>query len=195
MMSDFAAIHVARQAAGLDEETARDLYQRETGKRSLRAMSPGEQVRVLQALRSSATNPAARLDGPYAKKLIALWLDGWNLGVFADRRHASLLAFVKRQTGIEHTRFLRDARQAQAVVEALKKWLTREAGVVWGEHTDLMDDVIEAQAQLLKLHDRDAQGEDSLAMQAFRAWRCDGLDRGGKIAAMQLFGQQIRDRK
>lgn len=194
-MSNFAAIHVARQQAGLDEETARDLYQRETGKRSLRAMSPGEQVRVLQALRNSATGPAAQLDGPYAKKLIALWLDGWNLGVFADRRHASLLAFVKRQTGIEHTRFLRDAHQAQAVVEALKKWLTREAGVQWSQHADLMDDVIEAQAQLLGLYARDAAGEDSLCMEAFRAWRRDDLDRGGKIAAMQLFGRQIRDRR
>jgi len=194
-MSNFAAIHVARQQAGLDEETARDLYQRETGKRSLRAMSPGEQVRVLHALRSSAIGPAARLDGPYAKKLIALWLDGWNLGVFADRRQVSLLAFVKRQTGLEHTRFLRDAHQAQSVVEALKKWLSREAGVVWGEHADLMDDVIEAQAQLLSLYDRDAASEDSLAMQAFRAWRCDDLDRGGKIAAMQLLGTEIRNRK
>lgn len=193
-MTKFAAIHVARQAAGLDEETARDLYQRETGKRSLREMSPGEQVRVLQALRSSSAAPA-RLDGPYAKKLTALWLDGWNLGVFADRREASLLAFVKRQTGIEHTRFLRDARQAQAVVEALKKWLAREAAVQWDQHADLMDDVIEAQAQLLGLYGRDATGEDTLVMEAFRAWRRDDLDRGGKIAAMQLFGRQIRDRK
>lgn len=193
-MTTVAAIYGARKVAGLDDDTARDLYERETGKRSLRLMTPREQIQVLRALRDAApanrTRP--RLDGPYAKKLIALWLDGWNLGVFADRRDKSLLSFVKRQTGIETTRFLRDAQQAQAVVEALKSWIARVGGVVWGEHADLMDDVIDAQARKLELHAREAAGERGEVIEAFCAWRLDELDRAGRIATMQLFGAAIR---
>lgn len=193
-MTTIAAIYGARKAAGLDDDTARDLYQRETGKRSLRDMSPGEQVRVLQAIRSKGAGkgPASRIDGPYGKKLIALWLDGWNLGVFADRRETSLISFVKRQTGLEATRFLRDAGQAQAVVEALKSWVAREGGVVWGEHADLMDDVLDAQVRKLELAQREAAGETGKLIEAFCAWRQDELDRAGKIGAMQLLGDAIR---
>ena len=45
-MSTMRSIYGLRKELGLDDETARALYQRETGKRSLREMSPGEQVRV-----------------------------------------------------------------------------------------------------------------------------------------------------
>jgi hypothetical protein len=193
-MTTIAAIYGARKAAGLEDDTARDLYQRETGKRSLRDMSPGEQVRVLQAIKSAGAGkgPASRVEGPYAKKLIALWLDGWNLGVFADRRDASLIAFVKRQTGLEATRFLRDAGQAQAVVEALKGWIAREGDVAWGEHADLMDDVLDAQARKLDLASREAAGESGALTEAYCAWRRDELDRSGKIGVMQLLGVAIR---
>jgi hypothetical protein len=193
-MTTIAAIYGARKAAGLDDDTARDLYQRETGKRSLRDMSPGEQVRVLQAIKSAGAGkgPASRVEGPYAKKLIALWLDGWNLGVFADRRDASLIAFVKRQTGLEATRFLRDAGQAQAVVEALKGWIAREGGVAWGEHADLMDDVLDAQARKLDLARREAAGESGALIEAYCAWRRDELDRASKIGVMQMLGDAIR---
>lgn len=195
-MSTISAIYGARKSAGLDDDMARDLYQRATGKRSLREMSPGEQVKVLTALRQvpSATRKP-RLDGPYAKKLIALWLDGWNLGVFADRRDTSLLAFVRRQTKIDHTRFLRDPVQAQAVVEALKSWIAREGGVNWGEHADLMDDVIAAQARKLDLARRDAAGETGVLFEAFNAWRLDEFDRADRISAMKLFGEAIREAK
>jgi hypothetical protein len=39
---------------------------------------------------------------------------------------------VKRQTGLDHTRFLRDPQDARKAVEALKGWMAREGGVVWG---------------------------------------------------------------
>lgn len=196
-MTTISAIYGARKAAGLDDDTARALYQRETGKRSLREMSPGEQVKVLQAIKQSGAGarPASRIEGPYAKKLIALWLSGWNLGVFADRRDASLIAFVKRQTGLDATRFLRDAYQAQGVIEALKAWISREAGVTWGEHPDLMDDVIDAQAHNLNLFAKEAAGETGRLIEAFCAWRRDELGRDGRIGVMQLFGEAIRSEK
>lgn len=194
-MSTINAIYGARKSAALDDELARDIYERETGKRSLKAMTPGEQNRVLDALNRLSKPPLSKVEGPYAKKLIALWLDGWNLGVFADRRDESLIAFVKRQTHVDHTRFLRDAKQAQAVVEALKSWLAREAGVDWGEHINPIDDVIAAQVVMLRLAEREAAGEDGPEIAAFRAWRLDELGRADKIGMTKLLGATVRRSK
>ncbi|WP_375640671.1 regulatory protein GemA, partial [Bartonella sp. MM55XZML] len=71
------------------------------------------------------------LEGKYAKKLQALWIAGWNLGIIRDRSDKALLAFVKRQTGVDHIRFLRDSDDACRAIEALKGWLQREGGVDW----------------------------------------------------------------
>jgi phage gp16-like protein len=74
-----AAIHAARKRLGLDDDTARDLYARVTGKRSLRDMS--EQQRVVEELRRQSFKPLSNgsrktLDGRFAKKLQALWIAG-----------------------------------------------------------------------------------------------------------------------
>lgn len=131
-MSALAAIHVAKKQLGLDDDTARDLYARVTGKRSLRDMNAGEQDRVVQELRRQGFKPAEKgLQGPFAKKLQALWIDGWNLGIVRDRRDSAMLAFIKRQTGIDHTRFLIAAEDAAKAIEALKAWLAREGKVSW----------------------------------------------------------------
>lgn len=139
-MNAIAAIHVARKQLGLDEDAARDLYQRETGKRSLREMSPAEQNRIVEALRRAGFTRAEKpLQGRFAKKLQALWLDAWHLGLIADRRDSALIAFVKRQTGIDHPRFVLDAGDAAKAIEALKSWMTREAGVDWSEGNHVVD--------------------------------------------------------
>lgn len=131
-MTAIRAIHGALRQLGLDEATARDRYERTTGKRSLRLMSAAEQQAVLADLRRDLPARVKGLTGPYAKKLQALWIAGWNLGIVVDRTDAALLAFVARQSGIEDTRFLRDATDAKRAVEGLKAWLAREGGVRWG---------------------------------------------------------------
>ena len=136
MTSTIALIHIAKNDLGLDDETYRDLLERETGKRSSKAMTEAERQTVLAVFRRNGWKPRLkgsrkRLDRPYAAKLQALWIAGWNLGVVRDRRDSAMLAFIKRQTGIEHTRFLRDGDDALKAIEALKDWLHREAGVDW----------------------------------------------------------------
>ena len=135
-MNIIAAIYVRRRELCLDDETARDIYERETGKRSLMAMSEVERKKVLRAFEDKGINRTLKrsrkgLTGPYAKKLQALWIAGWNLGLVRNRDDRALLAFVKRQTGLEHTQFLHDAANAKRVIEALKAWLAREGGVDW----------------------------------------------------------------
>src|SRR3546814_11311495 len=71
------------------------------------------------------------LTGPFAPKLVALWLSAWNLGVAHNRHEHALIAFVERQTGIAHVNWVRDQRDGAAAVEALKKWIAREAHAEW----------------------------------------------------------------
>lgn len=131
-MNALAAIHVGRKQLGLDEDTYRALLTRVTGKASSADMSEAERIDVVDEMRRLGFKQAKTgLEGPFAKKLQAQWIAAWNLGIVEDRADAAMLAFVRRQTGIEHTRFLRDAADARKAVEALKGWMAREAGVDW----------------------------------------------------------------
>lgn len=133
-MSATAAIHAGLRQLGIEQDDARDLYERVTGKRSLREMSDRERQGVVQALRQQGFKPASkRLQGRFAKKLQALWIAAWNLGLVRDRTDAALVSFVKRQTGIDHVRFVRDAADAAKAIEALKAWLSRDGGVDWSD--------------------------------------------------------------
>lgn len=182
------AIHVARRELGLEEDDYRALLERVTGERSLRAMTPAQLFLVVDTLRASGA-PARRLTGPYAGKLQALWISAWNLGLVRDRRDSAMLAFVRRQTGIEHTRFLRDAQDARKAVEALKSWIAREGGVNWAEHPDPEDCVIAAQRRRLGT----TPGAMAVtADQSLRADTAEAIRRTGKRAMMQMFGEMIR---
>lgn len=135
-MSAVKTIYAGIRALGIaEEEDRRDLYQRVTGKRRLREMNPGDKDKVVEELTRLGFKhhkPRRQLDGPYAKKLQALWIAGWNLGLVRDRQDAALIAFVKRQTKIDHPNWLRDPASADKAVEALKDWLHRDGGVGWG---------------------------------------------------------------
>lgn len=132
-------IHASFHAAGIvEEDDKRALYQRVTCKTGLTVMSDSEKDAVAEELRRlgaapSAGSPKAKgLQGKFAKKLQALWIAAWNLGLVRDRRDSALIAFVHRQTGLDHVRFLHHADDAKKAIEALKGWLKREAGVTFG---------------------------------------------------------------
>lgn len=139
MTSSTAAIHVAKKQLGLDEDTYRAKLQLITGKTSTKDMSEQERETVLQAFRKEGFKPASKaapaarrkLSGPYAGKLQALWIAGWNLGIFRERDDSALIAFVKRQTGLDAVQFLRFPDDAKKAIEALKKIIAREGGVDW----------------------------------------------------------------
>jgi phage gp16-like protein len=130
-----AKIHVVKAQRGLDDETYRDMLEVTTGKRTSTRMTLDELDAVVTRLGAATqTNPS--MTGPYAPKLRALWLSGWNLGVVRNRHDDALTAFVKRQTGLEAVRWLRDADAAKRAIEALKAWLEREGRVDWSAHPD-----------------------------------------------------------
>lgn len=155
-----ARLHMAKAERGLDDDAYRDLLERETGRRSAKDVTEAQIARVLDLLTGTGVAAAGRgfgvvAAGPYAPKIKALWLSGWHLGVVRNRTDAALLAFVKRQTGLDHTRFLREGRDAARAIEALKAWLARDAGVAWGEQHDRAAIVA---AQWRRLAERGAAG-------------------------------------
>lgn len=132
------AIQTARRRQGLDEPSYRAALSG-FGVVSTKDLTVGQAHAFLDRLNGPRTPSKApesrpaqrRATGPFAPLLQALWLSGWNLGVVRDRDDAAMMHFVERQTGIPHTRFLRDPKDASAAIEAVKAMLARDGGVAW----------------------------------------------------------------
>ncbi|AOT25357.1 MULTISPECIES: gp16 family protein [Brucella] len=141
-MSATAMINIAKNQLGLDEDTYRGMLHRVTGKVSLREMSEADKLKVIDDLKQKGFDPAVkspskgkrkRLEGKFAAKLQALWIAGYNLGVVTNGSDEALIAFVKRQTKLDHVRFLHDPADGYKAIESLKRWLNRAAGVKWAK--------------------------------------------------------------
>lgn len=207
-MNALAAIHVAKKKLGLDDDTYRAVLLRVTGKSSAADLDERERQSVLEEFRRTGFTKAARtsrtkLEGRFAKKLQALWIAGWNLGVVQDRGDTALIAFVKRQTGIDHVRFVRHPEDADKAIEALKAWLTREAGVDWSQSRFLPAwtqtngyRIARAQWAILRANQHPLVGESELVRWMVDAGLCD-FSQGGPtdqqwIAIMNTLGEQVR---
>ncbi|WP_068412596.1 regulatory protein GemA [Labrenzia sp. OB1] len=128
-MTALAKIHVLKSKACLDDDTYRDILERETGKRSSKGMNQVEQLKVITALQAIAPRQVGQtVAGSFAKKLQALWIAGYNLGVVDDRSDKAMVAFLRRQTGLDHHRFLQDPADANKAIDALKLWIRRSTG-------------------------------------------------------------------
>ena len=128
-------IYACAREAGLDEESQRDIYERETGSRSLREMTEAQLAKVAGAFRviekprqqrKSWVAPESRRDLRLMIKLWWLLADAGVVSKDSDDRRATLNAFIRGKTfrekwGEELTeiRFL-SAERAREVIEALK---------------------------------------------------------------------------
>jgi hypothetical protein len=147
------AIHASARTARMDEDTRRDLMERIAGVRSAKDLSEDQGRAVLTVIRGEGPRvPAAGAAGAprpakargavdlgtstFGKIARALWISGWQLAVIEDRTDRAMCAFIRRQTGLDEGRWLRDPKDGARVVEALKSWIGREAGVVWPKGTD-----------------------------------------------------------
>jgi len=135
-----ATIHTLKARAKFDDDTYRDLLEKETGFRSAKDLSVTDAGRVIDRLRNAVGDPGpngavAGLQGPIGKKLRALWIAGYNLGVVRDRSDRAMLSFVERQTGVSHINFLSEPRAGNSAIEGLKAWLARMANVEWPTDT------------------------------------------------------------
>lgn len=145
-MKSTAAIHVAKKQLNLDDDTYRALNLRIVGKPSSKDMTEPERQLVLDEMRRQGFKPVLKgtskatrkqLEGKFAPKLQALWIACWNLGIIRNKSDQALIAFVKRQAGVDHTRFLIHADDGNKAIEGLKGWMSREANVHWAKDKDL----------------------------------------------------------
>ncbi len=144
-------VHARARELAIDHDTRRALQVRVTGHASCGDMTVAELERVAGALRrkdkANGTRHAARGDGlpntAHQGKLWALWLSGWHLGVVDTPTEAALVAFIKRQTGLDAARWARDERHSAKAIEGLKAWLAREAGVDWSPYATADGDGID----------------------------------------------------
>jgi hypothetical protein len=125
-------LHALRNIVGLKDDTWRDFLAREANVSSSKDLSEKQAFHVIARLQAlTGDKPRPRMDGRFVPKLRALWIAGYNLGVVRDNSDAALMAFITRQTGVSHTRFLFSFDEANKVITALKKMLARDGGVVW----------------------------------------------------------------
>jgi phage gp16-like protein len=185
-----ARLHVAKRDADLDEDAYRALMVAKTGKRSARELSDAEIAQVIDAIQPRRKRPSQNI---YARKIEALWLSAWNLGATRTKDEKAMRHFVERQTGLSHPNFVLSANHAARAIEALKNWLAREAGVVWGLYPDEpIRAVVEAQwHQLIKLdavsgeladYSAGITGKSSLAHYDRETW----------LALSQALGKHLR---
>ena len=130
-MTALAKIHVLKRDARLGDDDYRALLERETGKRSSKDMTGPERLKVISALERLAPGQSsshAKATGAFARKLQALWIAGWNLGVVDDKSDKAMINWLKRQTGLDHHRFLQDPDDAGRAIDALKGWIRRVTG-------------------------------------------------------------------
>jgi phage gp16-like protein len=136
-MNAIKAIHAKRrQVFSLKEDEAwRDFVNKHTGQTSTKGLSPNQTRALLGALDDmgaarSQKPKRSQLSGPYAKKIQALWISCWNLGLIEEPNDIALNVFATRQANVDHANWIRDQEDAVAVIEALKKMMERK-GVDW----------------------------------------------------------------
>lgn len=141
-----AAIHIAFKALGISKDDACALKQSVTGKASAADMTEQQRKRLLARLAEMQAD-AATARGEVPKftprrqttrrgaaddldarwyKARALWANLAAAGYVHTNTDAALMAFVKRQTHVDHWRFL-NGHQASDVIDALK-FLCRRVG-------------------------------------------------------------------
>lgn len=135
MTTDLAArlrqIRAIRHTAAvqLDDAAYRALLQRCAGVASSTQITSLARANAVLAefRRLGIGNPAPRKAlSPQQKKIWSLWQQLADAGLVRDRSMRGLVAFVKRQTGVDALDFMTWPQEYQ-VTEALKRWLLRRA--------------------------------------------------------------------
>jgi phage gp16-like protein len=162
----YAKLHIAKKQLGLDDDAWRDLVERATGERSLKALTDDQLTRLVEECRRLGFKPAKQSKplaaGREIRKARALWLSLWHLGVIPDPSEEALAGFARRVTGgrdlgLSALQWVR-GEDAFALIEALKERAARDAGVNWSPYRqgnrvvshNPRARVIEAQRRMLK---------------------------------------------
>ena len=123
-------LHARARELGIDDDLRRSIQLGVTGKESAADMTVAELRHVLDSFsRKRAPRGDELPRHAMTKKLRALWISGWHLGVVRDRTDEALCAYVAQALGLDAARWAKD--RMPAAVEEIKRLLAREAGVDW----------------------------------------------------------------
>lgn len=163
------AVHAKARDLGLDEAARRGLQEYVTGHASTADMDAGQLRAVLAELDRRSGRGGQRRDElpdiPTMRRATALWLSAWNLGLVSDPSQTALCAYIRRQTGLDAARWAKSVGDQRKVVEGLKQWLTRAAGVDWrpfGVAGPIRPDLRVLQAQVRIVQERGIRTEQPL---------------------------------
>lgn len=122
-----AKIHIARKDLGLTEENYRAILTRVAGADSAAKIGPGGQLAVLKEFERLGWSPERKRPKsakPGVRLIFGLWAELGRTGALDNPSRPALLAFVKRQTGVDSPDWLSPA-EVNKVVEGLKAMLAR----------------------------------------------------------------------
>ena len=74
--------------------------------------------------------------GPVTRKLRALWISAFDLGLIRDRSDDALVAWLRRQQILD-AETCRSVDSLASAIQPLETWLARAAGVDWRPHLSL----------------------------------------------------------
>jgi len=196
MNGNLAKIHIGKKALGLDDDTYRAFLAKLTGKTSAKTLNFFEQQKVLNEMRRCGFKERSKpiqsaFKGKSLKKMQALWIAGWNLGLVYDRTDKALMRFIKKQTGLDHARFLFDPKDANKVVEGLKAWIGRSAGVDW-KGAQPAEAIMQAQFKKLCAIGEEHAGSFAIAVEEIIGKKNEALTKEECQAVMNAFGARIR---
>ncbi|MFP3944395.1 MAG: phage protein GemA/Gp16 family protein [Alphaproteobacteria bacterium] len=196
----YGKIEVAKKQLGLDDDAYRDILVHLFAVRtrtSLNIAQLEELVRHFESLGFRPRSKAGTAGRPEHAKMRALWLSLYHLGLVRDPSDRALSAFARRvtggkQTGVAALTWVRGAN-AYKVIEALKEWGTRDAGVTWGSNPreDVlraqMDRAFKLQVPCAKVHEvmKPLAGDPSAERYDAVIAELGGLIRGARKAAVQ----------
>lgn len=87
-----------------------------------KAVAAGVWEKRKPAAKAKATRKLA--DDAQSRMIRGIWIELHEIGAVRDSSEKALAAYVKRMTSVDALQWL-DAKQAQTVIEALKKWRKR----------------------------------------------------------------------
>lgn len=116
------AIHVAKRAKGIDDDTYREKLQNKFSVASSKDLTDEQLGELLTDLNGGKF--FKRSSKPYVRMIFAMWGDMGRAGVVQNPTKQALKAFVKRTAGVDDPEFLVPG-QANKVIEALKAMQSR----------------------------------------------------------------------
>ena len=136
MESSLRRLRAIRHSAGarLDDADYRAILMRcALVSSSTQIKHPGQVDAVLAEFRriGIATQAPRKPLSPQQKKIWALWQQLADAGLVRARGMSGLLAFVKRQTGVDALDFMTGPQELQ-LTESLKHWLSRRVNTEAG---------------------------------------------------------------